>query len=318
MRWRQLESFIAVCELGSISRAAERLHIAQPALGLQVRGLEDEFGVQLLDRHARGVVPTAAGLRVLEWSREAVQSAQQLKQELRTLGSGVPATLTLGLTPSLAIAFSLTILDAAQQALPNLHVRLTEAPSYVLREWVRDGRVDLALAFDPPDADASDDSVRVLSERLYFVCAAGSAGAAGSDMPISLAEALEQPLAMSPDIDTLRRCVDMAARRIGVPLDVEYEVQSTSVILKLVRHAVAATILPMAMVADDLREGRLAARPIESPSLTRHLRWLRAATPAAGLPLGTLQDLVLRTLRQVTAQSELRSAYHFTSGLDER
>jgi LysR family nitrogen assimilation transcriptional regulator len=89
MRLQQIESFIAVCEIGSISRAAEQLHGAQPAFGLQIRGLEDALGAQLLERHARGVEPTAAGLLVLQWAHETVARTRAIKDQLRNLSAGL-------------------------------------------------------------------------------------------------------------------------------------------------------------------------------------------------------------------------------------
>jgi len=293
MRIRQLENFIAVCELGSISRAAERRHVAQPALGLQIRGMEDEMGAQLLERHARGVQPTPAGLLVLEWARETVRNAQALKDQLRSVSSGLAGSLTLGMTPSIATAFAVPVLLAVQRELPNLRLQLAEGMGHLLRDWVSTGKVDVALVFDAAggDADAAD---KLLTESLYFVCSA-SDPRAGSG-PITMAEALEQPMAMAAAGDSVRKAVEDGSRSVDTPLKVEYELQSVGVILKLVRSGLASTVLPIAMVVEDVKAGSLRARRIESPGLKRHLRWLMGEAAGRAVAPAPVQRLVERVM----------------------
>ncbi len=310
MRLRQLRSFITVCETGSISRAADKLHVAQPALGLQIRGLEEEFEALLLDRHARGVVVTAAGERVLVWARETLKSTQDVKQQLRTIAAGLSGNLTLGLTPSIATAFALPILAAVQSDLPNLRMHLTEALGHVLREWVHAGRVDLALVFDS-SATASDPSQRLLTERLYYVTSGSQADIACG--PIALADVLDQPLALPPRGDSLRQAVEDAAQARGLCLRIDYEVQSTGVILNLVRSGIASTVLPMPMARDGVRDGSLIARRIDADSLERHLRWLHAASPSEPATVAELRGLIERTLKSASGDPLLGEAYTFAS-----
>lgn len=311
MRLRQLQNFVTICETGSISGAAERLHVAQPALGLQIKRMEEEFGAQLLERSARGVAPTAAGECVLAWARETLQSTLDIKHELRAMSAGLSGSLTLGLTPSIASAFALPILAAVKSDLPNLQVHLTEAMGHVLRERVEAGRVDLALVFDSPAA-ASDPSQRLLTERLYFVTAAGSA--ADSAGPIALAQVLDQPLAMPARGDSLREAVDDAARALDLPMHIDYEVESIGVILNMVRSWNVSTVLPMPMAREGERAGQLAARRIESAPLERHLRWLHTASPSAPAAVVELQRLVQRTMFAASDDPLLGEAYVFTGG----
>lgn len=308
MRLRQLENFIAVCNLGSISQAAERMHVAQPALGLQVRGLEDEMGVQLLERHARGVRPTQAGLLVVDWATETISNTKALKQKLRAAASDMAGSVTLGLTPSLATAFALPVLHEVQREMPNLRLHLTEALGHLLRDWVKAGRVDIALVFDGPGG-ASADTSKLLTESLYFVTAQGSPQAKSGT--IDLSEALEHPLAIAGAGDSLRAAVEHAAKSLDLPLNVEYEIQSVNVILKLVRNGLASTILPIPMVLEHLRAGDLVARRIESPALTRDLHWL---TTDKGSPATVaLQGLVERVLHNQRSDPLLNEAYEMAT-----
>ena len=79
---RQLRYFVEVVEAKSFTRAAERVHVAQPALGFQVRKLEDELGVSLLHRHSRGVDPTEAGTALLRHAHAVLRQIELARQEL--------------------------------------------------------------------------------------------------------------------------------------------------------------------------------------------------------------------------------------------
>ena len=306
MRLRQLETFIAACELGSISRAAEKLYIAQPALGLQIRGLEDDLGVRLLERLPRGVEPTEAGKLVLEWARETVLSKRQLKERLALIGSGVSGRITFGLTPSVAAAFAVPILIAVQSELPDLHIQLAEDRGQVLRQWIESGQLDLALAFDMPQQPTDD--ACLLTERLHFVTA--HEGAAASDAPITMAEVLDHPLVLPSSGDSLRQCVADAAQAMGLALRIMYEVQASAVVVSLVKNAFAATVLPISLAAEGVQSGELTTRPIVKPLLTRNLRWLKSgkATIQDGL-LHDLQRVVQRTVQREIASGPLKHAY---------
>src|SRR5689334_528121 len=100
MEVRQLRYFVKIIELKSVSRAAEVLHIAQPALGLQVRKLEDELHTQLLIRHSRGVEPTAAGRLLHDRSVEILRAVEEAKQEIRDFAGPPLGLINIAMTPS--------------------------------------------------------------------------------------------------------------------------------------------------------------------------------------------------------------------------
>lgn len=294
VRLRQLENFIAVCETGSISRAAERRHVAQPALGLQMRGIEHEMGALLLQRHARGVQPTAAGLLVLEWARETVRGAQEVKRRLRQLAGGTSGALTLGMPPSIARLFSVPVLLAAQRELPDLRLLLVEGMGQALRDWTAAGRLDLALVFEATGG-AREGPETLLTDHLYCVSPWG--GETPHNRSIGLAEVLLRPLAMAAPGDSVRDAVEDAARRLDAAVDVRYEVHSTGVMLQLVRSGLASTVLPLATVLDDLEAGRLQALRIVSPPLKRHLHWLACDAPADAGAAACVKAIVERIIR---------------------
>ncbi len=218
MRIRQIELFLRVCELGSISRAAEQLHIAQPALGLQIRNLEQIFGAELVTRHSRGVRPTQAGELVLEMAHDILARVAQTRADVRATAPAKPRTVVIGLSPSMAGMLASRILAEGAQCLPGVTLRLVEELSHILVEWAETERLDLALAYNVPETTRLH-CAAILREELFLVTAApGPAG------PVRLADVLASPLALPGESDSVRRTVDAAAASLDLPLDIRIRI----------------------------------------------------------------------------------------------
>ena len=141
MELRHLRYFAAVAETGSLSRAAQKLFIAQPPLSTQIRQLEDELGTALFTRHPKGVRLTAAGQALLPEARSLLERASQLKEIARDTGadSGGPGgSIALGYVPSA----SSTVLPALVRLLREQHPRL----NLELREMISSEQVDALVA----------------------------------------------------------------------------------------------------------------------------------------------------------------------------
>lgn len=129
MDLRQLEYFVRVAELGSFSRAALALDVAQPALSRQVRLLEVELRQNLLTRHGRGAMPTEAGQVLLEHARGILHQIEHARDELARLRGGLAGRVTLGLPPSVARALAVPLVQAFGRQLPEAQLSITEALS---------------------------------------------------------------------------------------------------------------------------------------------------------------------------------------------
>src|SRR3546814_19561694 len=100
MDLRQLRTFLHVAELGSLGRAAERLRVAQPALGRQIRLLEEELGVPLFTRHGRGMAPTPAGRILLDRASALLRLVADTRAEVSAERDAVKGTVSLGVPPN--------------------------------------------------------------------------------------------------------------------------------------------------------------------------------------------------------------------------
>lgn len=266
MNLRQLKYFLSVVDAGNMTRAAEQLHVAQTALGMQIKQLEESLGVPLLVRHSRGVEATKAGailreraieiLNLVEETRKEVSASQQIKAE----------HIRVGTTPALMMIVGTEIALTAREQLPHVSLSLVEAMSHVLAETLARGEADFILCYDVPELPQFTRTA-ILQDDLVLVTLPGDT----PGQPVPFTEVLDQTLAMPEEGDTVRTAVARAASDMGRELKVAYEVRSIPAMKNLVSRGAAASVLPYFSVIDEVRDGKLDARQIVSPSVRRTL-----------------------------------------------
>jgi len=172
MELRHLRYFVAIAEERSITRAAERLWIAQPGLSTQIRRLEAELGVALLERHTRGVDLTDAGEVFLERARAALAAADLARSTGESLEAGVVGTVRLGVATETPAAVVPSVLAAFARERPEVEVTVVESYGGTLVRDLRDGRLDALVA---PSAFASAElrSLRLGSEPWVVLVGEG-------------------------------------------------------------------------------------------------------------------------------------------------
>ena len=146
MELRHLRYFVSVAEAASVSKAALRVNICQPALSRQIRDLETELGVRLFDRLGRRIQLTVAGEDLLKGSRDVLAQAESLVERARTLVGGATGVLRVGATPQAMQSLVAGFLPTFQRARPGVDVRLTEEGGVRLYELVERGELHLALS----------------------------------------------------------------------------------------------------------------------------------------------------------------------------
>ena len=151
MNLRQLRYFLSVVDTGNMTRAAEHLNVAQTALGMQIKQLEESLGVTLLVRHSRGVEPTKAGNCLRERAIEILKLVEQTRNDVSGGTSGNTETIRLGITPALMLIVGTEIALTARERLPQVSLSLVEAMSHVLAETLTRGETDFILCYDVPD-----------------------------------------------------------------------------------------------------------------------------------------------------------------------
>lgn len=266
MNLRQLKYFVSVVELGNMTRAAESLFVAQPALGMQIRQLEEDLGVALLVRHSRGVEPTAAGALLHARALAILKLVDETRKEVSAHDREGSEAIRLGLTPMLMLVIGPELVVNIRDRLPQVFLSLVEEMSHVLVDALSRGEIDLALAYDVPDVPHLS-RTELLREDLVLITPAGG----GNGHPVDFVEAMEESLALPETGDTVRDLVVRTAREFGLEPNIAFEVRSITVIKNLILRGAASGILPYGSVLEEVRGGRLDARPIVAPPLRRSL-----------------------------------------------
>ncbi len=270
MNLRQLRYFVGVVEAGNMTRAAEQLYVAQTALSMQVRQLEEGLGVALLTRHSRGVEPTKAGALLHQRAREIIALVERTENEIAAADREESEAIRLGTTPALMPLVGPDLAVHVREHLPQVMLGLVEEMSHVLVEQLARGEVDFILCYDVPDVPGISRTA-LLQDDLVLVSQVTGQVTGEAGVPIALVEALEETLAMPEEGDSVRAVVAKAARELGLELKVTYEIRSISAMRALAARGAASCILPYVSVIDDVRNGKLLARPITMPPVRRTL-----------------------------------------------
>jgi DNA-binding transcriptional LysR family regulator len=268
MEISQLRTIIHVAELGSLSKAADRLHIAQPALSRQVRMLEEELGFALFSRHGRGMVVTEQGREVLKHAMRVLAELEEIRATATDADTPLTGTVAIGLPPTVADIISVPLVAAFGKAHPKVTLRLVSAYTGYLTDWLYRGELDIAVLYDPRLA-RSLRSRPLLLENLFLI---GPPDAGFSPVRAIPFKQLDGKRLLLPSVGHgLRTIVERCASEGGISLDVVVEADSYATLKDLVRHGHGWTILPLAPIHEDVASGRLTGAPLIDPVPVRRL-----------------------------------------------
>ncbi|MEU0532302.1 LysR family transcriptional regulator [Amycolatopsis tolypomycina] len=268
MDLKQLKALVTVVEVGSVTRAAELLHLVQPAVTRQIRTLEQEFGVPLFERTRHGMRPTEAGVSLAERARRALTELDRARAELAPAPGVVKGIVTVGLLESTAALLGEALVSAVVREHPGIEPRLLTAYSGHLQQWLDDGDLDLSLLYNLTSTPSLN-VTPLLREQLWGT--APPEAALQADSPVPLAEVAARRFVMPAAGHALHALVSGAAREAGVELDVSVQTNSMSLQKALVRGGHGWTILPAVGVAEDVTEGTLSAAPLAGPEVWRSI-----------------------------------------------
>lgn len=227
MDLRQLRYFVAIVQCGSISRASLQLNIAQPALSLHVRNMEADLGLPLLFRTPQGVQPTEAGLILLRNARLIIEQFEVAQREIRGSVAEPSGEVRLGLPSSISPLLGVPLVLAARKTFPKVTLRIAEAMSGYVLDWLRQGRVDLGLLYGLPD-DKDLRATGLLVETLVVFGAPeppdGRHHPPGDVLPF--ADLAPLPLILPSPGHGLRDLLDAAAAARGVRLTTEIDIDA--------------------------------------------------------------------------------------------
>jgi LysR family nitrogen assimilation transcriptional regulator len=272
----EIRYFLATAAAGSLSRAAVRLGVSQPALSRQIGRLETSLGRELFYRHGRGVALTEAGRRFQAVAQNVTQQLTDVQEELSGGALDAVGNVTLGIPPSLSASMGADLALRFAAGFPRARLRIREAFSAVLLEWTEAARVELAVLYDAR-SNASLIATPLLLEDLFLIEPPAQDSGTPHAGPVGLIELTQRDCVLPGPENGLRRVVDAACAAEGVRPRVLTEVDCVAALKQLVERGVGPTVLPFGAVHREVREGKLRVRPFRSASM-RAL--LVIATPA--------------------------------------
>ncbi|WP_067697460.1 LysR family transcriptional regulator [Nocardia jejuensis] len=291
MELRQLRYFVTVVEEANFTRAAARLHLAQPGLSAQIKQLEKELGQPLLDRSTRSVSLTPVGAAVLPLARAALAATERIAHTVDEFAGVLRGHVRIGMisgaaTDELDIA---EVLSDFHRDHPQIGISLIEDASESMYDALRRGELDIALiSFS---GDESDPAVATETVFSTAIAAAVASESLGFGERTTLAELCEHPLISLPRGTGIRALFEKACARAGLVPNVAFEAGAPPLLLRLAAHDLGVAIVPP---IPDESAAELGVRivPID-PELRGRLAlaWNaeRPISPAAKVLLGQLR-----------------------------
>jgi DNA-binding transcriptional LysR family regulator len=277
MELRQLEYFVAVAEEGNFTRAAERVHVAQPGVSAQIRRLERELGEDLLERTSRSVRLTDVGAAVLPYARAALAAVDGARLAVGELTGLLRGHVAVGTVTSHNVDLP-GLLAAFNTDHPAVEITLAEAASDELLDGVRAGRLDAAIVSIGKRVPAGV-GIEVITDQAV-VAAVAPGHELAAHRSITLDTLRGRPLISLPEGTGLRARLDEACAAAGFTPRIAFEASDPEVLAQLAAHGLGAALLPGEFAA--ARADRLHSLAITRPSLRGRLvfAW-RAQGPAS-------------------------------------
>jgi LysR family transcriptional regulator, nitrogen assimilation regulatory protein len=304
MDLRQIQYFICLFEEGTVTRAARRLNIVQPALSMQIAKLEEGLGQQLFERTKQGMVPTAAARQMYRLFLPIMRDFSHARDQVMCTDGEINGHVNIGLIASITEGVLAETLSAFSAKHPNVGVTVADGYSTTLTDWVSGGQIDAAI-INKPRRHLSLNVEHIVDEDLVLITSARHSAALPASLTLRQIPALGLVLVLPTRQHGLRGVIDSFAQHEDVDLAPTFEVDSLVTTVKLVERTQLATILPRIAVHQRLADGSLQSHAIVSPRLIRQVVSIshprRPLSPATTAFLGMLTDQIRLRARQQTA-----------------
>jgi LysR family nitrogen assimilation transcriptional regulator len=284
-----LKYFVKIVDVGSLTQAAEVLHVAQPALSQQLAILENELKVKLLERSVSGVIPTAAGRVLYARAQAILRQFEDLREAVHREFRPLAGTVIVGMPPTMLFPFGLPLIEKVCMQHPEMHLQIREEGSLVLQELLASGKIELSISATRPEGEVIGEEI--LSEAVVLMYPPSMT------LPESatLAELARLPWVVPRRPNAIRSLIDAAFASNNLAANVVVEIDSLYSAMETVRRGFGVGAMTMGAMREDLEAGTLRARPLGDVPLMRSMYLARrrspALTPAAQFVHGILRDV---------------------------
>ncbi len=301
MNLRRLKYFVKIVDIGSLTQAAEVLHIAQPALSQQVATLEGEMDQQLLIRTRRGVTPTEAGKLLYAHASTILRMCDQAQLAVNNVGQSLSGPVSIGLAPGTASSsVTMPLLQTVRAELPDVQIYLHENSGGQLNDKLLSGQLDMAVLYDrAPTAGIISQPLR--KESLFVV---GTQNNPGPN--VDLSQVAQMNLLLPRDYSAVRRRVDEAFSLRRLTVKIAGEIESISTLTAAIASGMGVTVLPESAARLLMGAAGGWMSRITSPTLTLPLSLnLSARLPLSPQAQAVKEILMSRVTRPPLENREL-------------
>lgn len=302
MDLRQIQYFICLYEEGSVTRAARRLNIVQPALSMQLARLEDMLGHPLFERNKQGMIPTAAARQMYKLFLPIMQDFLYAQSQVMAVAGEISGHVNIGLIASITEGVLAATLSKFSERFPKVGVTIADGYSATLTDWVAAGQIEAAVINNPRRHRALNVE-HIADEDMVLITAVGNSVTMPSPLTLGHVHALGLGLVLPTRNHGLRAVLDDFAQDEKVELTPSFEVDSLNTIVDLVAGTQLATILPRIVAHQGVADGVLQIHPFDAPRLIRKVVAIwhprRSLSPATAAFMAAIKEQVLlRTLAQ--------------------
>ncbi|WP_194723692.1 LysR family transcriptional regulator [Noviherbaspirillum malthae] len=305
---RGMRIVVAVADAQSISRAAQRLHIAQPALSLHLRSIEEELGVQLFERSARGVIPTPAGMRFVGHAQDILKRVDNAYHDVRDAVAQPAGAVTVAMPQSIAKVLAVPVVSEVVRRWPKISLHMVELSTGYIPEYVAGGQVDLGITFAILEG-AGMRFEHLCDEELVLITSPEQLHAAFGDQhtprsSVMLRELSKLPMILPGSAHSLRKRLEATFALHNVALELVAEVDVIPQLIELAAAGIGSTILSCASAVGSPHGDKLAVLAIDEPKLHRSVYLCQSATAPQTIATTVVSELISQLARKLVAEEQ--------------
>lgn len=295
MDLRGIRYFVQIAELGSITRAAQHLRVAQPALSRHLHALEQELGVTLLVRLPRGVRLTTAGRQFLDHCQRILRELARAQDELRSAAGAGKGRVILGVSPTTGPLLLPGVVERMRRQCPQISLKVVEGFSNQLYDWLQAGRADAAVLTNPVNSR----SIRVAPLISEPVVVFANAQARPPRRYFTVAELARTPVVST---EAIRIIADEQLQRFRARVRLEAEIDSVEAIRRLALRGSGLALMPASTFHEDVASGRLLALPVVDANIHRILTLAQQAERRPSPAVDEVAQIVAAEVRALAEQ----------------
>jgi LysR family nitrogen assimilation transcriptional regulator len=312
-RLRHLHYFVSVIDAGSISRAAETIHVAQPAISQQIAELERDLGMPLMVRSVRGIMPTPAGKTLYREAQHILRRMERLTSILSS-EQDVEGIVSLGISSEFADLIAVPFIKALSERFPRIKLRISVGDCETIKSRLASGKIDLACIFENQQSTRFERR-SLFRHRLYFL--SGRRGA-NDCRDVSLDRVAAEPLILPPAPSALRELLERAFAREQAEIQLAAEAGQGPISLAAVRNGLGATIAAKTHPGFEASlDGLSEPRPLDPPLvLTSAVLWSQDSPLSAADSV--VRDLLVEHFISLIGKDGTNGIERVDSGLPGR